>query len=201
MTEVKLSNVRHSFPSLWKATQAKVNGVPKGDPKFRDTFLVGKGTPQAEHIEKVIADVAREKWGKKAEEKLAEFRGDKRSFSWRDGDEEDRDGYENCMALMATSPQNNPPKIYDNVKDAETGKYAVLTEADGRPYAGCYVNAIVDIYATDLGVFASLKGVQWHKKGDAFAGRPAASEDFDDFADVGEDEEQEEAPKKKRALV
>jgi hypothetical protein len=61
-----------------------------------------------------------------------------------------------------------------------------LTEADGKPYAGCYVNASIELWAQDNNygkrVNASLGGVQFARDGDAFAGGGAASEDeFDDL--------------------
>ncbi len=51
-----------------------------------------------------------------------------------------------------------------------------LTEADGRIYAGCYVNFNVDIWAQDgqyTGIRCSLNGVQFVKDGDAFGGAAA----------------------------
>jgi hypothetical protein len=68
-----------------------------------------------------------------------------------------------------------------------------LTEQDGKPYAGCFVNASVELWPQDNNygkrVNASLRGVQFFRDGDAFAGGGAASEDeFDDLA-VGAGEE------------
>jgi hypothetical protein len=67
-----------------------------------------------------------------------------------------------------------------------------LSEASGRPYAGCYVNASLDIWAQDNSygkrVNATLRGVQFFRDGDAFAGGAPASEDeFDDLSDTGGD--------------
>ena len=56
-----------------------------------------------------------------------------------------------------------------------------LTESDGRPYGGCYVNAKVEIWAQDnsngRAMRASLLGVVYHSKGDAFGGGRVASAD------------------------
>ena len=61
-----------------------------------------------------------------------------------------------------------------------------LTEQDGKPYSGCYVNASIELWAQDNNygkrVNASLSGVQFFRDGDAFAGGRAA--DVDDFDDV-----------------
>ena len=62
-----------------------------------------------------------------------------------------------------------------------------LTENDGKPYAGCYVNAVVDIYAQKgdfPGIRASVSGVQFHSDGEAFGGgRPASADEFDDVTE------------------
>ncbi len=67
--------------------------------------------------------------------------------------------------------------------------------ADGKPYSGCYVNGIVDIWAQDNGfgrrLNATLKGVQFVKDGDAFSGGTAVSADA--FDDLGVDESTDEA--------
>ena len=60
----------------------------------------------------------------------------------------------------------------------------------GRPYAGCFVNATVDIWpmanGSGLGIWAALTGVQFVKDGDAFTGgRPADPDEFDDLSDQG----------------
>ena len=68
-----------------------------------------------------------------------------------------------------------------------------LTAADGRPYAGCYVIANVELWAQDNNygkrINASLRGVQFLRDGDAFSGGGAASEDeFDEVegSDAGD---------------
>jgi len=61
-----------------------------------------------------------------------------------------------------------------------------LTVADGRPYAGCYVNAVIDLWAQDNAygkrINASLSGVQFVRDGEAFSGGGAAS--VDEFESV-----------------
>lgn len=59
------------------------------------------------------------------------------------------------------------------------GDKTPLTAADGRPYSGCYGNAIVDIWAQDnefgRRINCTITGVQFTRKGDAFGGgAPAA---------------------------
>ncbi|MDC5277565.1 DUF2815 family protein, partial [Acinetobacter baumannii] len=69
-----------------------------------------------------------------------------------------------------------------------------LVQADGRPYAGCYVNAAIELWCQDNNygkrINASLRGVQFLKDGEAFAGGGVASED--DFEDLSAADETED---------
>ena len=63
---------------------------------------------------------------------------------------------------------------------------APLTEDDGKPYAGCYVNAIVELWGqkNQYGerVNANLLAVQFAKDGDPFGdGVSASVDDFDEI--------------------
>ena len=177
--EIKLKNVRLSFPDLFVARPFKA-GDP---PKFKATFLVPKDSPLVKEIEAAILAVAKEKWPKDHAKVLASVRGNANRFCFQDGDTKTYDGYEGMMAFSAINKAR--PTVID--RDREP-----LTEGDGKPYAGCYVNAIVDIFAYDdsgNGISASLGGVQFVKDGEAFAGgRPASADAFDDLG-VDEDEE------------
>ena len=89
------------------------------------------------------------------------------------------------MALSTHRPaKQGDPLIIDRDKSP-------LLETDGRPYAGCYVNAKVSIYAQagdNPGIRASFSVVQFVRDGDAFAGsgKPTADE-FEELA-VTDDE-------------
>jgi hypothetical protein len=65
-----------------------------------------------------------------------------------------------------------------------------LTQADGKPYAGCYVNVSLDVWAQSnqygKRINAKLLAVQFDKDGDAFSGGEGYSDD--DFGDEGGDE-------------
>lgn len=174
--KVKLQNVRLAFPRLFKAEQ--VNG--QGEAKFRATFLIPKtDTKQIKEIENAIKQVATEKWGVKADAIINSIRGNAMRFMFRDGDQDkpDVDGYQGCMFLNASN------LVRPFIADRDT---TPLAEEDGRPYAGCYVNAVIDIFGYDKqgkGISASLSGVQFYKDGDAFAGGGVASPaDFDDLS-------------------
>ena len=134
----------------------------------------------------VTKEVAVAKWAAKADAILKTLVGNPNKYCFQDGDSKSQyDGFEGHFGLGAKS--TGRPLVIDRDKSP-------LTAADGRPYAGCYVNSSVEIWAQDnkwgKGIRASLRGVQFFKDGDAFAGgAPASEEEFDDLSDAGEGEE------------
>lgn len=181
MAEVKLSNVRLSFPDLFVATEFE-----KGDGKARynASFLVEPGSPNALAIENAISKVAEEKWPKKGPGKVNEYRGNANKFCYLNGDTKDYDGYKGMMVLSShRKASDGRPYVVDRNKQP-------LTAADGKPYAGCFVNAAVQLWAqdgTNSGIRCSLLGVQFVKDGDAFSGAGRANEGT--FDDLGVEED------------
>ena len=172
MAKVSLKNVRLSFPDLFTARPFK----PGDELKFKATFLIPKDDPQIKVVEAAILEAATEKFGKKASAIITSIRGNANKFGFQDGNTKDYDGYEGMMALSASSKAR--PLVIDRDKTQ-------LVEADGKPYAGCYVNASVEIFAytnSGNGISASLKGVQFVRDGDSFGGgAPASPDEFDDL--------------------
>lgn len=173
--KVQLKNVRLSFPGLFEATAFK----PGDELKYKATFLVPKGSQQEKEIEAAIKATLVEfpKCGaKRADAVLNQIRHNPNKFCFQDGDTKEYDGYAGMMALTAKNSAR--PLLIDRDKTP-------LTAADGKPYAGCYVNASVEIFAYDssgIGISASLKGVQFVRDGDAFGGgAPASADEFDDL--------------------
>lgn len=168
MAKIKLENVRLSFPSLFK--KAEFNGEAT---KFEATFLINKET-QADTIkqlESAIDKAAHKHFKGKIPKAL--------KFCLADGDEKDYDGYEGVMSIKAAS--NKRPTVIGRDKTP-------LAEEDGVMYAGCYVNAIVDLWVQDNSwgkrINCNLLGVQFAKDGDSFgAGDIDVSDDFDDMED------------------
>lgn len=88
------------------------------------------------------------------------------------------EGYEGVWYVAAKNKAR--PLIVDANKQP-------LTQADGKPYSGCYANVLIEVYAiTDpkrKGVHAAIKGVQFVKDGDAFGGgAPASPDEFDELS-------------------
>lgn len=177
--KVTIQNARLAFANIWHAKT--VNG--EGDPAYSATLILD---PEAnaldiKRLETAIAAVAKDKWGAKADSllKAAIAKG---NVCLRDGDDKSEyDGFENKKYVSSRSKQR--PTVVDRNKSP-------LTEDDGRPYSGCYVNAILEIWAQDnqygKRVNAQLSGLQFVRDGDAFGGgRPASTDEFDD---LGEDD-------------
>lgn len=176
---LQLKNVRIAFcQNLFRP--GTVTAADK--PAYSATFIIPKDDPQIAKIKKTIISVAEEKWEKKAEEVLKSLKI-KDMLCLHDGDGKAQyDGFEGCMYISARNAA--PPLVIDRDRTK-------LTENDGRPYAGCYVNCSLDIWAQDnkygKRINAKLRGVQFFADGDAFVGSAPASEDeFDDLSDTGE---------------
>lgn len=173
--KVFIKNVRLSFPDLFIPRPFK----PGDEPKYKATLLLAKDDPQIAAIETAIKEAAKaSKWGAKADSVLKSIRGNPNKFCFQDGDTKDYDGYAGMMALTANSKSR--PLVIDGQKNP-------LTQADGKPYAGYYVNASVEFFGYDnsgSGISASLKGVQFVRDGDSFSGSTPASPD--DFESINE---------------
>lgn len=181
---IKLKNVRIAFcQDLF--TPGTFGGDPSAKPTYSSTFLIPKDDAQVAEIEKVIEGAAKEKWEKKPEKILEGLKAQDR-VCLRDGDMKDQyDGFEGCFYIKANA--STKPGTFD--KDLEP-----VTEESGQIFAGCYVNASIDIYAQDnkwgRRINASLRGVQFVKKGDAFAGgAPASADEFDAIEDTGDNDD------------
>jgi len=167
--QIKLKNVRLSFPSLFR--KAVFNG---DETKFEGTFLLDK-TTHAEAIKELDTAI---KNLIKNDLKGAKVGDDK--ICLKDGDSIDYDGYAGCMSIKASNDKR--PLVIDRDKTP-------LSEDDNRIYAGCYVNAIVELWAQNNNygkrINANLLGVQFFKDGEPFAdGKKSASvNDFDAFGD------------------
>jgi len=183
--EVTLEDVRLSHPHLFEPRAFQRDKTSK--PRFTAAFILDK-KKHADLIDAVwdaidAAMVA--KWGKKIK-----IKDDNLCFI--DGDDTDKDEYQGCMVLKAAAPENKPPVVIGRNKRP-------LTAKSGKPYGGCFVNAIVRVYAYDSyqdQVNASLEAVQFFREGDAFGPAPV---DYDShFKDYGDDDEEERPARSSR---
>jgi hypothetical protein len=175
---VKLKNVRLAFPQLFEAKT--VNG--EGEPAYSANFIIERGSPAEKELRSAIKQAAQDKWKGKADSELSALEK-KDKVCLHDGD--DKSNYDGFAGNLYVSARNKVrPLVIDRDK-------APLTKDDGRPYAGCYVNANIDVWVQDnqfgKRINASLKGVQFFREGEAFSGGGASSIDEFDEIEFGDD--------------
>lgn len=174
---ILLRNVRLAFPSLFEPTTV----AGEGSPSYSACFLLPTDHAQMAEIKAKLQAVAKEKWGAKAPEI---YKGIEKSdkLALHDGDTKSNyDGFAGMMFVNARARESARPTVVDANKSP-------LTERDGKPYAGCYVNASIEFWAQDNGygkrINAQLRGVQFAGDGDSFGGgRAAAADEFDDVSE------------------
>lgn len=192
--EIQLQNVRLAFPALFEASS-----IGDGSAKYGAKLIIDptetkavvrsdppRGGPAKDICEAAIKDVAIAKWQGKAKTIVENFDrlGKKPDTFYVPGPYKNRDGqpYQGFEGMHYVSATNaSRPLLVD--RDGRTQ----LLPSDGRLYAGCYVNALVSVWAQDnnygRAIRASLKGVQFLRDGDAFgAGTVAAIGAFDDLS-------------------
>ena len=170
MSKIILKDVRLSFPSLFH--KAVFDGK---ETKFEATFLIDKAGNAAKIKEiKAAIDAMI-----KDDLKGSKLPPDK--ICMKDGDSIEYAGYAGTMSLKASSTKR--PIIIDRDKSP-------LTEDDNKFYAGCYVNASLELWAQNNNygkrINCNLLGVQFMKDGEPFADGVKGS--IDDFEAFGEEE-------------
>lgn len=164
MSNIMLPNVRLSFPSLWQ--HESFGGESTG--KYAATFILDKTAhaKQIAQIQEGIAEALKEM-------KVKALPPDK--ICLKDGDTTGREEYEGAYIIKASTKKR--PTIIDRDKSP-------LLEEDGKPYSGCYVNAIINLWRQDNSygkrINAGLLGVQFAKDGEAFGTGPVdVTDEFD----------------------
>ena len=155
-TIVKLSNVRLSFPALWTARKGP-EATSKA--KFSGAFILNKKTNAKDiaAVQAVIAQIVKDEFKGKAPPKIC----------LRDGSEKgDTNGYGPDVMFLNASSESRPQVVDRDMTP--------LVEEDGRPYAGCYVNATIRLWKQDnqfgKRINAALRAVQYVTKGEPFGG-------------------------------
>jgi len=168
--KIKIPSARLSFPSLFN--MASFGGESTG--KFEATFILDKKehAKQIEEIEAAIAKLQKELKVKLASDKLC----------LKDGDEMERPEYQGKMTIKASTKKR--PLVINRDKTP-------LTEDDNVVYAGCYVNAIITLWAQNNSygkrVNAQLDGVQFVRDGEPFGDGGISVDQFDGFDDGDDD--------------
>lgn len=178
---VLLQNVRLAFPNLF--TPTTVNG--EGKPAFSASFIFTEGSKASlddgatwgdpvKVLNAAIDQVSTKKWGAKAAATLKQLRAADK-VCLHDGDlKAQYEGFEGNMYVSGRSQLGQRPRVIDRDKSD-------LSEVDGRPYAGCYTNTRLELWAQDNNygkrVNATIRVVQFARDGDAFGGGAPVSDD------------------------
>ena len=155
-TTILLTNVRLSYPNVFKA---KASADGKGEPKFSAAFILDKkkDAGQIEKVKTLIDAIIKEN-------KL-KVDPDKRCL--KDGSSKP-DNYEDTVMFINASSTKRPQVVNRD--------RSPLTEEDNVIYGGCYVNAVLNLWAQDnqfgRRVNASLEVVQFVKDGEPFGRKP-----------------------------
>ena len=182
--KVHLKNVRIAFPKLFEPdTVAGSQNYRRGA-----LFIIdGNDEEQLKAVRNAIAAAAAEKWpDPKKRAAIMGMLERKDYLCLHDGADKavKYEGFEGNYYVSANSKGGKTPDAAGAVTVIDQFRNP-LTAASGKPYAGCYVNAIIDVYAQDNSfgqrVNASLKGVQFWRDGDAFGGgAPAEPDEFEE---------------------
>lgn len=172
MSKIKMQAVRLSFPSLFNT--AKFGGEDTG--KYEATFVLDK----VEHAE-VIAGIKAQIERLMKEELKSKVPSDK--LCLKDGDEMGRPEFEGKYTIKASTKKR--PLVINRDKSP-------ITESDNVIYAGCYVNAIVSLWAQNntwgRRINAQLDGVQFCRDGEAFGDGGVSVNEFDAFGGDADDD-------------
>jgi len=151
---ITLNNGRLSFPALWEPRKGP-DATSK--PAYQAAFILDKVHNAAEitAVKAAIAAIVKDSFKGKQPPKIA----------LRDGAEKpDVDGYGETVMFINSRSDKRPHVIGRKMEQ--------LAESDGKPYAGCYVNASIRLWAQDnqygKRINAQLRAVQFVKDGDEF---------------------------------
>lgn len=161
---VTLRNVRLSFPALF---EPKKGPEETSKAAYAAVFLLDKKANAADikAVQAAIDAVVK-----------AEFKGIKPPRTCiRDGSEKSHlDGYGDSVMFISARNEKRQPIV-------DRDRVTPITEKDGKIYAGCYVNAVIRVWAQDnkfgKRINASLGPIQWVKEGEEFGDAVIRPED------------------------
>lgn len=172
MSKIKMKNVRLSFPSLFQ--MAEFGGESTG--KFEATFVLDK----VEHAD-LIKSIENQINGMMKNDLKSKLSAEK--LCLKDGDTLGRPEFEGKMTIKASTKKR--PVVIDRDKSP-------LAEGDNKPYAGCFVNGILSLWAQSNSygkrINAQLDGVQFFADGEPFGDAGISVDEFDEYEPFETDE-------------
>lgn len=178
MSRLILPNARLAFPNIFTARPSEDGG----DPAFSGLFILTPDNPAVAALRKAFVEIAKEKWGAKADAILKQLLAQDRVALHDGANKANYDGFEGNFYVSARNKTR--PAVFDRGRNPVSADSGII-------YAGCFVNASIDLYAQDnkfgKRINATLRGVQFSADGDAFSGgRPATADEFEDLGDQGD---------------
>lgn len=187
MPIVILKDTRLSYPDFWIPNKPK---NPTDTPKYGGHFLIQPGSPNEKIVKDAMISSSQEVFGQNWQQIVAAMEKSKKCLrkgdEWLTKDGAIRDGYGGMLYLVA---RNKAKPLIIGPRRGPDGQFPALSEKDGKPYSGCYVNVKVDIKAMKAfdnvpnQIYATLLTVQFLRDGDAFGAAPGTAEGFDDEGD------------------
>lgn len=159
---VLIENVRCSFPNLIELREYD------GKPKYNITLLIPKSeSALVARIGAAINAVINDKWPIGGKTTAQNQRPQPDKIAFKNGDDKDLNGFENCWFIHATANPDYPPQVIDQGRNKVTSDKVI--------YGGCYVNAVIEFFAWESkqfgrGVSASILAVQKALDGERFGG-------------------------------
>lgn len=190
--KITVKNVRLAFPHLFTPKAVGEDGKKY----FKAAFPIEPDSATHKQIKEAMIAAAKEKWDEKAATIFKKLKEDRKLCFEEKSPSNDSgevyNGFEGMYVLNATRNASRG-RVTLVGRDPKKGP---LAEEDGVLYGGCYVNAIVDVWAQDntsdrggKRINCELLGVQFVKDGEAFGGGAAASvDDFEVLEDIDEDD-------------
>jgi Protein of unknown function (DUF2815) len=193
MSIIHLSNVRASYLYCFEPFKGKPTPQqPNPKDVYKGDFLMAPSHPDLAKVAALVEKVGSEhQW--------------KGGLNWTTVKESIKAQNMMCLKRGEVSQPGDPNYAgMFFVKANNANRFTVidgdrtpLTAKDNRPYSGCYVNAIVDIWAQDnqwgRRINATLTGIQFLRHGDAFASGAKAA-DPDEFGVVSAEGADEPTP-------
>lgn len=166
--KLMIKNVRCTFPKLFVAEEYM------GRKTFSIGLMIPEGDKNLAALEHACLDAVEAKYPGKGMEMLKKFKKSRQTYPVKELD----DG--GFIITPKRREEQGAPLVID-------GQKRNIPADAGKPYAGCYVNASVDIYCYQKnggGVTAYLNGVQFVKDGEPLGAGATASSCKDDFEEL-----------------
>jgi Rieske Fe-S protein len=198
--------LKHTRIGFTKSLFAPMQHEGKGAYKNAATFIIEPGSENDKILDAAIKQEAIKVWGDKHSSILEEIKHDKKAFAYLKRDRKNATtgetyaGFEGKYSITGKKHRGDdrregdsgPPLYLHNVKDPNTNAIKRLDGSEGVIYAGCYVNAKLEIWAqkgVNNGLRCKLLAVQFDAHGDSFGGEAPPTDEGLSASDISVEED------------